>query len=378
MRICIIRNSEGPMNAQLIRIGTALSKTDNDFFFVTRNRDSNSNEKVLKKTMNIDGKEFINYEIQLPQMIGGGVKNIVPLMNYGKILYQWLKENRDQYDAIHAVDYDTGSTAMKIKNKYNKKLVYHIADFYADSRLNIPGLLKKHLRNREYGVINNADATIICSDDRKEQIKGSHPKRLVVVHNTPPRKQGEFKTELQTQKDILNITYVGGLEQKRFIDQAIDVIKGNPNYHLTLAGSVGDARDAIAKIPEIKNIDYVGKISYEKALELYGSTDIMFAMYDPKHPNHSYSAANKVYEAMLLGKPIVVADQTGMDKIVRAEDMGYTIDFTAEAFGDLLNNLIDKKDELYDKSQNAYKAYERYSWEEMENRIINLYQEIEA
>lgn len=373
MRICIIRNSEGPMNAQLIRIGTALSKTDHEFFFVTRNRDASGEERVIEKTMTIDGRSIPNYEIQLPAMIGGGVKNIVPLMKYRKILSKWLQDNQEKYDAIHAVDYDTGAIAMKVKNKYNKKIVYHIADFYADSRLNIPTFLKKRLRKNEYKIINQSDATIICSDDRKEQIAGSQPKNLVVVHNTPPRKQESFATENQGSKEILKITYVGGLEKKRFIDQMIEVIKNKPNYELTLAGSPGDAREAIAEIDNIDNIEFLGKVSYEKALELYRDTDIMVAMYDPNHPNHTYSAANKVYEAMLLGKPIIVANRTGMDKIVRAEDMGYTIDFTQEAFKELLNHLSENKDELFEKSKNAYEAYQRYSWEEMEKRIIKLY-----
>ena len=376
MRICIIRNSEGPMNAQLIRIGTALNKTDHEFFFVTRNRDASDEEKVVKKTMTIDGQSIPNYEIQLPAMIGGGVKNVIPLMKYRSILTQWLKDNQKKFDAIHAVDYDTGAIAMKIKNKYNKKFVYHIADFYADSRLNIPTFLKKRLRESEYKIINEADTTIICSDDRKEQIEGSQPNNLVVIHNTPPRKQESFTTEPQANKERLNLTYVGGLEKKRFIDQAIKVIGNNENYHLTLAGSPGDAREALAEVDGMNNIDFLGKVSYEKALDLYKDTDIMFAMYDPKHPNHTYSAANKVYEAMLLGKPIIVANNTGMDKIVRSENMGYTIDFTQEAFAELLNYLSENKEELFEKSKNAYEAHTRYSWEEMEQRIINLYEHL--
>lgn len=376
MRICIIRNSEGPMNAQLMRIGTALNKTDHEYFFVTRNRDASDEGKVIEKILTIDGRDIPNYEIQLPAMIGGGVKNIVPLIKYRNILTKWLKDNQMKYDAIHAVDYDAASVSMKIKNKYNKKLIYHIADFYADSRLNIPTLLKKYLRQNEYKVINKADATIICTDDRKEQIKGSKPNNLIVVHNTPPRKQEKFTAEFQNNNDVLNLTYVGGLEKKRFIDQAISVLKNNPKYHLTIAGSIGDARETIAEIDQINNINFLGKISYEKALELYMNTDVMFAMYDPNHPNHRYSAANKVYEAMLLGKPIIVANNTGMDKIVREENMGYTIDFNKEAFKDLLIHLENNRDEVFDKSKNAYDAYSRYSWEEMEKRIINLYKNI--
>lgn len=376
MRVCIVRNSEGPMNAQLIRIGTALSKTENEFFFVTRTRDSESEELIVEKEMEIDGHNYKNYEIQLPAIIGGGLKNISPLLKFTKILTKWLKDNQDLYDVIHAVDYDTGSIAQKIAQKYNKKVVYHIADFYSDSRLNIPTFIKKYLRSREYNVINRTDATIICSDDRKEQIAGSHPKKLIVVHNTPPREQQPFTTQLVEEQEQIQITYVGGMEKKRFIDKAIRVIQDKIGYYLNLAGSVGDAREAIASVSTIDNINFLGKVPYEKALSLYNETSLMFAMYDPTHPNHKYSAANKVYEAMLMGKPIIVANNTGMDKIVRAEDIGYTIDFSEKAFSDILMHIQKNKEELYQKSLNAYNAYSKYSWEVMESRIINLYKEI--
>lgn len=376
MRICIIRNSEGPMNAQLIRIGTALSKTDNEIFFITRNRDTNSNQEIIEKTMNIAGKTYRNYEIQIPAMIGGGIKNIIPLMKYNKVLYNWLKDNKEQYDAIHAVDYDVGSIALKIKKKYDKKLIYHIADFYAESRLNIPERLKNYLRKKEYSVINQADATIICSEERKEQIKGSQPNNLIIVHNTPAIEQEEYKINPIIDNKIIKISYVGGLEKKRFIDKVIPVIKELPNYRLTLAGPIGDARETVEQIQKTDNITFLGKIPYEEALELYKETDIMFAMYDPSHPNHRYSAANKVYEAMALGKPIIVANNTGMDKIVRSENMGYTIDFSQEDFRNLLLHIENNKEEVLEKSKNAYRAYSKYSWKEMEDRIIDLYQNL--
>lgn len=376
MRICIIRNSEGPMNAQLIRIGTALSKTDHEFFFVTRNRDASNEDKVIQEKLNIAGENIPNYEIQLPAMIGGGIKNIVPLMKYNKILYNWLENNRDKYDAVHAIDYDVASVAIKIKNKYDKELVYHIADFYADSRLNIPNFLKTYLRKKEYDIINHADATIICSEDRKEQIEGSNPNNLIVVHNTPPLEQKDFKISSILDKEKIELTYVGGLEKKRFIDQVIPVVKDSPNYGLTLAGSTGDAKETVAKISDIDNITFLGKVAYNEALQLYKEADVMFAIYDPSHPNHKYSAANKVYEAMLLGKPIIVANNTGMDKIVRTENMGYTIDFNQESFKDLLLYIENNREEVLEKSKNAYEAYSKYSWKEMEKRIIDLYQNL--
>lgn len=378
MRICIIRNAEGEMNAQLERVASALFETKNDFFLITRNRDASEKGTVIKKEIIIDNKKIDNYEIQLPAIIGGGIKNVLPVLEFKKILSKWLEDNLEKYDAIHAIDYDVGSVALKICKKNNKKLIYHIADFYADSRLSIPAFAKKILRQKEYTIINHADATIICSEDRLKQIEGSFPKKVIVVHNTPARKQMITKEDIRlNNKDNLMLTYVGGLEKKRFIDKVISVVKEQPNYKLILAGSLGDARESFEHIDKIENITYVGKQPYEKALELYQSADVMFAIYDPDHPNHRYSAANKVYEAMLMGKAIIVAKNTGMDKIVEEENMGYTIDFDQQDLSELLTHISNNREELYEKSLNAYHAYKKYSWEEMKKRLILLYEELD-
>lgn len=378
MRICIIRNAEGEMNAQLERVASALFETKNDFFLITRNRDASEKGTVIKKEIIIDNKKIDNYEIQLPAIIGGGLKNVLPVLEFKKILSKWLEDNLEKFDAIHAIDYDVGSVALKICKKNNKKLIYHIADFYADSRLSIPAFAKKILRQKEYTIINHADATIICSEDRFMQIKGSFPKKVIVVHNTPARRQMITKEDVRLNcKDSLMLTYVGGLEKKRFIDKVISVVKEQPNYKLILAGSLGDARESFEHIDKIENITYVGKQPYEKALELYQSTDVMFAIYDPDHPNHRYSAANKVYEAMLMGKAIIVAKNTGMDKIVEEENMGYIINFEQQDLSELLTHISNNREELYEKSLNAYHAYKKYSWEEMKKRLILLYEELD-
>lgn len=377
MRVCLIRNAEGETNAQLERVASALSVTSNDFFYITRSREANGTRKIIKKNILAGGRKVLNYEIQLPAANGGNIKKVASLLEYNRILKKWLDENHDQFDTIHAIDYDTGQVALKVCKKHNKKFIYHIADLYVDSRLNIPNQLKKILRNAEYNIINQADATIICSEERKEQIKGSHPKKIVVVHNTPARNQFAYKSvNKRSKNNQLVLTYVGGLEKKRFIDKAIVCIEGREDYQLLLAGSLGDARDSFENLDKSNNIRYLGKVSYEKALTLYRETDIMFAVYNPDHPNHKYSAPNKVYEAMLMGKAIIVAKGTGVDKIVEKTNMGYVIDFNEESFSDMLTHISNNKTELSEKSINAFNAYEKYSWNEMKNRIVMLYNDL--
>lgn len=237
------------------------------------------------------------------------MKNFTTLKSYMDSLKSWMKDNVDKFDAIHAFDLDTGLVAKKIAKSYNKHLVYHIADFYVDSRAKIPGPLKFIIRSMEYSIINYADNTIICTEERKDQIAGSRPRKLTVVHNTPSI---DFDVSSYIDQSMdpdhkLTLAYIGVLSKRRFIDQAVDCMMGMKDSQMILAGG-GDLVDFVKERAEkTDNIKYKGKVDYEDTFDIYSKSDLMFAVYNPQIMNHKYSAANKIYEAMLLKKPIIVA-----------------------------------------------------------------------
>src|SRR5690606_12742320 len=115
-----------------------------------------------------------------------------------------------------------------------------------------------------------------------------------------------------------------------------DVFKEHPQFNLELVG-MGDLSDYAKQVSEkFTNIHYWGMIDYEKASASYDKCDVMFAIYDPSVPNHKYSAPNKVYEAMMKGKPIIVTKNTSVDKIVERENMGFIIEYDKDAFEKVL------------------------------------------
>lgn len=296
----------------------------------------------------------------------------------------WFIKNRDKYDIIHAFDLDTGLPAllscMLTKKRYN----YHIADFYVDSRGGIPQVLKKFIRRIEYSVINRADTTVICTEKRAIQIEGSKPNNLVVVHNTPSISRElinkyieEKKNDEESRREVV-FTYVGALSEDRFIRIAIDVIKRYPMITLNLAG-MGILSDYVKEAArEYSNINYYGIIDYDKALRLYSKTDFMFATYNPIVPNHKYCAPNKVYEAMALGKPIIVARGTGIDRIVSENRMGVVIEYSEEAFEKIILKIEEGKLDIKFLSYNSKNTYQKYSWEEMKKRIAKIYNDLES
>lgn len=380
MKVGILRNAEAKTNAGIFRITDALIDMKFKPIIISRSRFSNSNRgKFTYKTFKYKGESISNYEMQLKTELGGGMNNLVQLFLYQFLTLIWLLKNREKLDVIHAFDLDAGVPVLIFSRLTKKKFVYHIADFYIDSRQGIPSKLKKYVKKLEYYIISKADVTIICTEERKDQIKGSFPKKLYVIHNSPIE---EFQTtskkniEIETNENnngLLTLGYVGGLSDKRFIDKVLNYAVHNSHVTLKIAGfgRIEDAvKEATSKYP---NIHYYGRVNYENALELYSQCDVMFAIYDPSVPNHKYSAPNKVYEAMMLGLPIIVAKGTGIDSLVEKEKIGFSINYNEKDFSNVIKYLIDNKDQLQQFKSNSEQAYNYYSWNNMKKKLQEIY-----
>lgn len=373
MKVCIIRNAEAKTNASMKRVISGVLASSNIPLLLTRSR-YNDKKGIFKEKYVQNNVEIDNYEINIPTKIGQGIKNIFQLIKYEFSVFNWLRKNKNKFDIVHAFDLDAGLMVYIFSKLSKKKYIYHIADFYVDSRGIKSNFISKIVRGLEYKVIENAEATIICTEQRREQIAGSKPKELYVIHNTPS-KVGKVDSSFENPK--LTFTYVGGLTRNRFIEHAINLFKQHQSFDLKLAG-MGNASDyAKEASSNYENIEYYGMVDYEKALELYGRTDVMFAIYNPEVSNYKYSAPNKVYEAMMYGKPIIVAKGTGVDDIVSKEDMGFVIEYSKEAFEGLLVKIKENPEMLNEKAKNASLAYNKYSWETMERRFVKLYEQVE-
>ncbi len=322
------------------------------------------------------------YRIKFKANFGTGIKNFRFFLRWQLSLFFWLLINRNKYTCIHACDFDTIIPAILCKILYKKKVVYDIFDFYADMLRNVPDIFKKIIKKIDLFLIRIADAVIIADESRLKQIEGSHPKRLVVIYNSPdsyslPADKGN--TETKGNQNNLVIGYVGLLQKERGLLEMINVVKRNKNWKLILGGFGGDEDLIKEQCKSIDNIVFVGRIPYEQTLRIYSSCDVLFATYDPKIPNHRYSSANKLFEAMMLGKPIIVAKNTGMDEKVRNYNLGFVVDYGEEAQLEGILKELESWNTNYRKdfAKRVSSIFEKsFSWAIMERKLICIYSEL--
>jgi glycosyltransferase involved in cell wall biosynthesis len=310
---------------------------------------------------------------------GGGMLNIKPELKIHVKMKRWLISHRNDYDAIHACDFDMAIVGYSIAKKYKKKLVYDIFDYYTEAHY-IPGPLRKLINGIDRRIINYSDCTIICVESRKEQIKGSHPKRLEIIHNSPSEDMLDFsknRIRLNPSQEQIRIVYVGILSKARLIKEIVDYVSKNPEFELHIAGFgqlEGEIRSAAEKF---KNVIYYGKLSYPDALCLESQCNIMTSIYDPSIANHKYVASNKFYEAMMLGKPLIMVHNTGLDKVLDDNNIGATIEYSEAGFGEGVSRIVKNKNNWPAESKKMKQIFlSKYSWNIMEKKLLEIYSSI--
>lgn len=339
--------------------------------------DRNSNEECICSQMKFSNGTAEIVRFGIPAQFGGGLKKTLkPLICFQWKLFSWLMHNRNKYDIIHAFDFDTGYIACKVAKLCNKKTVYHILDYYIASHGLTGSRLGAVIEKREIKVINSVDATVICTEKRREQIAKACPRQLYVIHNTPDGNMvsSEIDIDIQGDKDKAKIVYVGIFGRKRFLQETFEVVRGRDDIEFHIGGFGDIENEVVREANTNSNVFYYGRLPYAKTLALEKHCDIMFAMYDPVIPNHQYSAPNKFYEALMLGKPIIMAKNTGFDDVICKEEVGVTAEYSADGLMKAVSELIMQRPKWKEISKNARALYEReYSWDLMHQRIREMY-----
>ena len=375
-RVILLRSNPVNPDPPVEKAALALLKAGYHVQIIGWDRDADYGMKKDLLQLSDYEVEVIRFGIKA-QFSGGIKKNLFPLCLFLKRLQSWLIKNRKAYDMIHAFDFDTGFVASRYAKMFNKKFVYHILDYYVASHGLRKTVLEKPICKLENSIINGADATIICTEKRKEQIAGSVPKRLIVIHNTPSAAQLKEYDHKTKQTGRIKIVYVGILEPSRLLREIAAAVAGNNDLEFHVAG-FGTLEAFFTEQSQIyDNIYYYGRLTYDHTLSLENECDMMLAIYDPAIDNHRFAAPNKFYESLMLGKPVIMARGTGMSEVVAENGIGELIEFSKEGFIDGVNRLIGRKEEwplIGNKMKEIY--WNRYCWDEMERRLIQLYADL--
>lgn len=305
---------------------------------------------------------------------GEGLKSLKPYLKFQFAIIKWIFKNRQKYDVYHACDFDTAFFSFFPIQLCKKRMVFDIFDFICGNPENF---FQKMVKASQIFLINHVDATIICTEKRRMQIKEAKPRKLSIIHNSPDASMIS-NNSFEKQGTNKSVVYVGVFLDNRLLREMLSYFEKNPNIDFYIGGFGLLERLIFESAEKHSNIHFMGKLSYDMTLALEKSCDIMTAIYDPTVENHQFAASNKFYESLFLGKPLIMAKGTGMSEVVEKERIGVVIDYSEEGFALGMQKILEMEDEWDEISNRMKNLYlEKYNWNVMKKRLIQLYEELD-
>lgn len=125
-------------------------------------------------------------------------------------------------------------------------------------------------------------------------------------------------------------------------------------------------------------IRYIGKISRKDVNKLYGSSRAGIVIYQPAD-NHIASQPIKMFEYMAAGLPVIASNFPLWKQIIEENECGVCVDPTnASDVKNACEKLLHDPQLGQKMGKNGRNAViSKYSWASEEQKLINLYREIE-
>ena len=298
-----------------------------------------------------------------------GVLHLAPFLRH---VYSVLAKFRP--DAVHCVNEEMALLVLPWRRVLFRWLVCDLFDSMKD-RGQLPGRPVFNLM-----VCTASDVAlrfsdrIIVTDERRLQRLGSFQNKAVIVANVPVDPGVELSKQLPEGE--IKVFLSGSLCETRGLDVAIAAVEKVEGARLIAAGWCDDA--TAEKLSSHPNVHWVGHISPQDALKLAAQCDAVFAYYKPDKINNIYASPNKVYDAMSVGRPVIINSETKISSWVVSNGLGFAAPYDdVDALADIFKSLKQHRALLSEFATRARSIYEReFTWEIMERRLRKLYDEL--
>lgn len=278
-------------------------------------------------------------------------------------------------DVVHAVDLDTAGPSLAAARIAGARLVYDIFDFYADMvTAPLPRWFRILLSRIEESVIRGADVVVVPDRRRQEQFPGARPRRLVEILNVP---EDWGDTGQSAGAGAFRVFYGGMIARDRGLIDLLAACEAT-GARLLVAGHGPDEAKLLDDIESSPVAAYLGTVSYEEVLRQTAAADAIAALYDPSVTNNRFAAPNKLFEAMMLSKPVIVSDDTLAARIVREEACGIVVKYgDREGLKEALESIMLSPAESDAMGRRGRAAFERrYNWSAMEPLLLEMYADL--
>lgn len=296
----------------------------------------------------------------------GKLSKVRGYINFRRLIKRLLKEN--EYNIIiplHSIISFilADSFLLSFKNHY----IYDIRD-YSYEKFFFYRWVQKQLVT--HSIIN-----IISSEGYKKFLPNGE---YFITHNLPDitglnrvkQLEGDYKLPIQ-------LSYIGLIRFQEQNKKIINFFANDSRFHLNFIGTNAEELREFCQEKEISNVHLIDTFHPKDTLYFYENTDMILNLYGNHTPLLDYALSNKLYYAASLYKPILVCEDTYMEKVSTENGFGFVLPMKDESEKDCLISYIQNLDRQKlirncDSFMKKISLEKQKTETELESRILSL------
>ncbi|MGB2885930.1 MAG: glycosyltransferase, partial [Dehalococcoidia bacterium] len=229
----------------------------------------------------------------------------------------------------------------------------------------------------EKRLVRKVDRIINVCEPQKEYFECITDKPISIIMNCKPLQGLEYQPP--GNKAGFTVLYIGIVHQGRALYMLVDAVGELPDVRCVIGGiGIPESIRALEeKCEPVPNVDFIGRVPFDEVIPMTMKADVIFFMVNPQDPNNSIALANKQFEAMVCGRPIICTAGTYSGEITEQERVGLSVEYDKEALKQALVRLRDNPELREELGRNALRAAVReYNWQRQEEKLLELYESI--
>jgi glycosyltransferase involved in cell wall biosynthesis len=274
-------------------------------------------------------------------------------------------------DVVCAVNEDNAVRVLPFKRLLYRRLVCDVYDSHQDRASARPFATRAALNLLSEWARWGADALIVTDDDRFSRL-GRHRWKCTVVGNYPEDPGPGLAR--RAVGGPTRICVCGTLAETRGIRQLLAAVERSSDAVIVAAGWPNDdfADREFVRHPRV---EFHGVVSPLRALELASGCDAVFAFYAPNCLNNIFASPNKVYDAMSVGRPVMINSEAKISDWIVRQSLGFACRYDDQhrlrQIVDSLSGLRSAMPAAAARRRGMFAA--RFTWEKMERRLATIY-----
>jgi len=299
-------------------------------------------------------------------------------------------------EVLHIHDIQIADASLKVAEKLQIKTVLDLhenrpeimKDYkHVNSFLGKLLISSKRWKIAEEKFVNQSDKVIVVTKEaKKELLTRSKLKNneIIVYPNTV--RQSFYKNKItnqeikETYSNDFVMLYIGNTSKRRGLDTVLDsmirIKKSVNNIKLIILGKSSYDNELKKKINKLKLDSVVDFIGWVDESDLYKYLLVSDVGISPLHSNlhHDTTYANKLFQYMSFGVPIVCSDSKAQANLINENNCGVIFkNNNINDFTRVLLELIKNKTKLKTLSKNCQIAIDKLNNNQVSKDLINIY-----